>query len=43
MNYNNIIELDAVTLEDCMDMYSMKNCYAVIKDGHVSNFVKESE
>lgn len=41
MNYENIIELDNVTLEDCLDLYEKKNTSVVINDGHVINFVKE--
>lgn len=41
MVYENIIELDNVTLEDCLDLYEKKNISVVINDGHVINFVKE--
>ena len=41
MVYENIIELDNVTLEDCLDLYGKKNISVVINDGHVINFVKE--
>ena len=41
MDYSNIIELDNVTLQDCCDMYKMRNEYAVINDGRLVNFVKE--
>ena len=41
MNYENVIELDNVTLEDCIDLYEKKNTSVVINDGHVINFVKE--
>ena len=42
MDYNNIIELDNVTLQDCEDMYRMKNMKTVIDDGRVINFEKEN-
>ena len=41
MDYNNVIELDEVTLEDRIDLYEKKNISVVINDGHVINFVKE--
>ena len=43
MDYNNIIELDNVTMHDCEDMYRMKNMIAVIKDGRIINFEKERD
>ena len=41
MNYNTVIELDNVTLEDCIDLYEKKNVTTVINDGKVIDFVKE--
>lgn len=41
MDYNNIIELDNVTLQDCEYMYGMKNMITVIDDGRVINFENE--
>ena len=41
MDYSNIIELDNVTLQDCEDMYRMKNMRTVINDERVKNFEKE--
>ena len=41
MNYENVIELDNVTVGDCLDWYHMLNGYVVINDGHVINFEKE--
>ena len=41
MNYENVIELDHVTLEDCIDLYEMKSTYTIINDGHITDFVKE--
>lgn len=41
MNYENVIELDNVTLEDCIDLYEKKNVKTVINDGHIADFVKE--
>ena len=41
MNYGDMIELDNVTLEDCIDLYEKKNVRTVIYDGHITDFVKE--
>ena len=41
MNYDAVIELDEVTLEDCIDLYEKKNMSTIINDGHVINFAKE--
>lgn len=42
MNYEKIIELSNVTLEDCLEMYE-KNMISIINDGRMINFVKEKE
>ena len=41
MDYDTIIELGEVTLEDCIDLYEKKNMSTIINDGHVINFVEE--
>ena len=41
MNYDAVIELDEVTLEDCIDLYEKKNMSTIINDGHIINFAKE--
>ena len=41
MDYDTVIELDGVTLEDCIDLYEKKNMSTIINDGHIINFVKE--
>ena len=41
IDYSNIIELDNITLQDCEDMYVIKNMRTVIDDGRVINFEKE--
>ena len=41
MNYENVIELDNVTVGDCLDWYHMLNGHVVINDAHIINFVKE--
>ena len=43
MNYETIIELSNVTLEDCLEMYEKKNMVSIINDGRMINFVKEKE
>ena len=41
MDYDTIIELGEVTLEDCIDLYEKKNMSTIINDGHIVNFAKE--
>lgn len=41
MDYNLIIELNNVTLEDCLDLYEKKNMTTIINDGRIINFEKE--
>ena len=41
MDYENMIELDNVTLEDCIDLYEKKDIATVINNGRVIKFVKE--
>ena len=43
IDYNSIIELDNVTLQDCEDMYRTKNMRTVIDNGRVINFENEKE
>ena len=43
MDYSTVIELDNVTLQDCIDMYNMKDMIAIINDGKVIGFGKEGE
>lgn len=40
MDYNTIIELNNVTLEDCLDLYEKKNMTTIINDGRIINFEK---
>lgn len=42
MDYSAIIELDNVTLEDCLDLYEKKNIVTVINNGRIINFEKEN-
>ena len=41
MNYENVIELDHVTLEDCIDLYEKKNIKTIINNGKIENFIEE--
>lgn len=41
MDYDAVIELDNVTLEDCIDLYEKKSIYTIINDGCIKDFVKE--
>ena len=41
MDYGAVIELNNVTLEDCIDLYEMKGIYTIINDGYIKDFVKE--
>lgn len=35
MNYDQVIELDNVTLEDCVKLFERKNKYVIINDGRI--------
>ena len=41
MDYDAVIELDEVTLEDCINLYEKKNIKTVINNGRIENFVEE--
>lgn len=41
MNYKNIIELDNITLEDCVYLCYKKNVFVEINDGRIITLVKE--
>lgn len=43
INYEDMLELDNVTLEDCLDLYEKKGMYTELNDGRVVNFVKEGD
>lgn len=40
MDYDKIIELDNVTLQDCEELYDSKGIETIINDGRIVNFVK---
>lgn len=41
MNYEAVIELDNVTLEDCVELYEKKSIKTIISNGRIENFVEE--
>ena len=41
MSYEQVIELDNVTLEDCLYLYNRKKMVTIINDGRIINFKKE--
>ena len=41
MNYETVIELDEVTLEECINLYEKKNLKTVINNGKIENFIEE--
>ena len=43
MNYDQIMELNNVTVQDCIDMYNMKGMVTICNDGRVIGFEKEEE
>lgn len=40
-DYDQVIELDRVTLEDCIELHDKKNISTIINDGRIINFVEE--
>lgn len=43
MKYEDFVELDNVTLQDCIDLFEKKNKRTVINDGCIVDFVKEED
>ena len=41
MDYDVVIELDNVTLEDCIDLYEKKNIKTIINNGKNENFIEK--
>ena len=41
MDYDIVIELSEVTLEDCIDLYEKKNIKTIINNGKIENFIEE--
>lgn len=40
MDYSTVIELDNVTVDDCLELFLRKNMITIINDGRISNFEK---
>lgn len=40
MSYEDYIELDNATLEDCLELFLKKNIATIINDGKIKNFGK---
>ena len=43
MNYADYIELDDVTVGDCIELAEKQNLHIITNDGHIENLVKEDE
>ena len=41
MNYEKVIDLDLVTLDECIELFEKKHTATLINDGHIQNFVVE--
>lgn len=43
MKYEDFVELDNTTLQDCNSKYTTKKLTVVLNDGHVMGFVEEAD
>ena len=43
MKYDDFIELDNITWEDCNSKHTTKKLAVILNDGHVMGFVKEGD
>ena len=41
MDYSNYIELDNITIQDCIDLLKYKNTRVIINDGHIVNLKED--
>jgi hypothetical protein len=41
INYEDILELDNVTSDDCIELYEKKKMCTELNDGRITNFIKE--
>ena len=41
INYDKIIDMDNVTLQDCCDLFDFKEIRTIINDGRIINFEKD--
>lgn len=37
------MNMESITIQDCLDMYAKKGMFAIINDGNVVEFKKECE
>lgn len=42
VDYSKYIELDDVTLEDCLELFIKENMVVILNDGQVINFVNKT-
>ena len=40
MDYSTVIELDNITIGECLDLYKKNVFYTIINDGRIINFIK---
>lgn len=43
MDYNTVVDLENVLLEDSIDLFEKRKIITVIEDGKISNFKKETD
>ena len=43
MEYDKIIDLNNVTLQDCCELFQYKNIRTVINDGRIVDFISKKE
>lgn len=43
MDYEKIIDLYSITVEECLTLYENSGLCILIQDGHIINFFKEEE
>ena len=43
MDYSKMIEMDNVTIKDCLDLLEKKNKRTIINDSRIVNFIEEGE
>lgn len=43
MDYDRYINLDTVTVQDCIDLYEKRDKITIINDGRISNFEDEKD
>lgn len=43
MHYDSMIEMDNITLQDCVDLCEKRSFVIEINDGHIINFIKDGD